>query len=72
VSTVVALGTDHALDGFALAGVRVLTATTDDEIRDAWERLGADVGLVILSGEAARCLEPDLDRRPDVLTVTMP
>jgi vacuolar-type H+-ATPase subunit F/Vma7 len=68
----VALGADDALDGFALVGVSVVSAATDDEVRDAWLHLGADVGLVILSRDAARCLEPDLDRRPDVLTVAVP
>ncbi len=72
MSTVVALGADDALDGFALVGVSVVPAATDDEVRDAWQHLGTDVGFVILSGDAARCLESDLDQRPDVLTVALP
>ena len=72
MSTVVALGADDALDGFALVGVSVVPAATDDEVRETWQHLGTDVGLVILSGDAARCLEPELDKRPDVLTVVMP
>lgn len=72
VGTVVALGSGHALDGFALAGASVVTATTDDDVVRAWEALGEDVGLVIVSPEAARILDSRLQDRPDVLTVVVP
>jgi vacuolar-type H+-ATPase subunit F/Vma7 len=72
VGTVVALGSGHVLDGFALAGASVVNATTDDNLVRAWEALGEDVGLVILSTEAARILDSHLQNRPDVLTVVVP
>ena len=72
MSTVVALGADDRMDGFALAGASVIAASTDDEIRAAWDRLASDVGLVILSADAARILEPVLDDRSDVLTAVLP
>jgi vacuolar-type H+-ATPase subunit F/Vma7 len=72
VSTVVALGADDRMDGFALAGASVIATSTDDEIRAAWDRLASDVGLVILSADAARILEPVLDDRSDVLTAVLP
>ena len=72
MSSVVALGSDRALDGFALAGVSVVPGASEHEVLRAWERLGDEVGLVILSPLAARTLEPHLQERPDVLTVEMP
>jgi vacuolar-type H+-ATPase subunit F/Vma7 len=72
MSTIVALGEDERLDGFALAGASVIGATSDDEMRSAWGRLGSDVGLVILSARAALVLEPLLGDRSDVLTAVLP
>jgi vacuolar-type H+-ATPase subunit F/Vma7 len=72
MSTVVALGSGDDLDGFALAGARVVTATTESAITEVWRELDRDVGLVILSADAARVLATILDDRPDVLTVVMP
>lgn len=72
MSTAVALGRDHRLVGFALAGVRVVNAASEDEIARAWEHLGDDVGLVILSADAADTLRPRFTDRPDILTVELP
>jgi len=72
MKAVVAIGADPRLDGFALAGVRVLAAGTGAEVEEAWAALGPDVGLIILSAAAATTLEPVLDDRPDVLTVVLP
>jgi len=72
MSTVVALGRDHRLVGFVLAGVRVVDAATEAEIERAWDNLDDDVGLVILSADAAAALRPNLADRPDVLTVELP
>lgn len=72
MSTVVALGRDHRLVGFVLAGVRVLEAETTAEITRAWDDLDDDVGLVILSADAAALVRPSLVDRPGVLTVELP
>jgi vacuolar-type H+-ATPase subunit F/Vma7 len=72
VSTVVALGADDRLGGFALAGASVIATTTDEEVRAAWDRLASDVGLVILSADTARVLEPVLGDRSDILTAVLP
>ena len=72
MTTVVALGEDDRLEGFALAGATVIGATTDEELRSAWERLGADVGLVIMSAHAAHVLEPALGDHADILTAVLP
>lgn len=72
MSTVVGIGATHEMEGFALAGVQVIPAATDDEVTTAWAGLGDDVGLVILSLAAASHLEGELASRQDVLTVVMP
>ena len=68
----VAIGGDHRLAGYVLAGVTLLETATDTEVADAWERLGDEVRLVILSTDAAAALESRLGERPDVLTVRLP
>jgi vacuolar-type H+-ATPase subunit F/Vma7 len=72
MSTIVALGEDDRLIGFALAGASVIGTVTDEDVRSAWERLGRDVGLVVLSARAATVLEPLLGERSDVLTTVLP
>ncbi len=72
MNTIVAIGATHEIEGFALAGVDVAIATTDDELTRAWRELDENVGLVILTSCAADRLEFLLDERPDVLTAVMP
>lgn len=52
-SAVVALGEASTLAGFALAGVRVLSAEDPAEVRRLWSGLPPDTGLVILTSRAA-------------------
>jgi vacuolar-type H+-ATPase subunit F/Vma7 len=72
MANIVALGGTHEIEGFALAGVNVVPTHTDAEARRAWEALGDDVGLVILSAAAADALSTAFIERPDLLTVVMP
>lgn len=72
MSTIVALGDDDRLDGFALAGATVVTGTTDEELRAAWGALDSDVGLVILSTHASEVLDSLLGERTDLLTAVLP
>lgn len=72
MSKIVALGEIHELEGFALTGVTVIVADGTAEVSDAWRHLDADVGLLIMSANAAQVLEANLGERPDVLTVVMP
>lgn len=72
MSRIVALGEDDRLEGFALAGASVIQATTDDEIRRAWDGLDPDVGFVILSTRASQVLDPLFGNRSDVLTAVLP
>jgi len=59
-STVAAIGARVRVRGFALAGARVLAAEQPDEVRDAWRSLPEEVGLVLLTPEAAQVLADDL------------
>jgi vacuolar-type H+-ATPase subunit F/Vma7 len=72
MGTVVAIGETHELAGFALAGVAVVTTTSDAAVLDAWNQLPADTVLVILSPGAADALGTRPDQRSDLLTAVMP
>ena len=72
MNTVAAIGATHEIEGFALAGVRVIQAGADAEVIAAWAELGDDIGLVILSPAAALVLDGQLAERPEVLTAVMP
>jgi vacuolar-type H+-ATPase subunit F/Vma7 len=49
---IAAIGAEPMIRGYALAGVRLFPADTDDEVRVAWNRLEASVDLVILTAAA--------------------
>jgi vacuolar-type H+-ATPase subunit F/Vma7 len=70
--SVLALGADAELAGFALAGVAVLPTATAEETLGAWTAMDDDVGLVILTRRAAEALRDVLDERPHTLTVVTP
>ena len=53
---VAAIGEWTLVRGYGLAGVQVAGASGDEEVRRAWEALGDDVRIVILTPRAARCL----------------
>jgi len=72
MTSVVAIGETHELEGFAPAGVTVIATADDEDVERAWRELEPDVGLVILSVNAALVLDSELDDRPDVLTAVMP
>ena len=66
------MGTGAELAGFALAGVRIVHAATPDDVVDAWRSLDPDVGLVIVSPNAATALETRRADRPDTLIAILP
>jgi vacuolar-type H+-ATPase subunit F/Vma7 len=70
---VAAIGALPLVGGFALAGVRVCTAETGDEVRAAWHSLPDTVGVVILSEAAAAVVAASVDLSTSPrLTVVMP
>lgn len=72
MSTVVAIGDEHEIAMFALAGVRCIGARDDHDVIAAWRALDDDVGLAILTPAADRALAGELDVRHDVLTAVTP
>lgn len=60
--TVAAIGAEVLVRGLALAGVVVLPADGPDAVREAWRRLPPEVGLVLLTPEAATTLRDEVDR----------
>ena len=72
MSRIAAIGEERRVRGFALAGVTVLAAAEETAARAAWEALGADVGLVILTPQAAQGLRRELASVPDRLWVELP
>lgn len=72
MSAVVAIGEAHRLAGLALAGVDVRAAEDERAVRDAWEALGREVGLLILTRHAEDALRARLPEREDVVWVSLP
>ncbi len=68
---VVAIGRGAELAGFALAGVRIIPASSAADVVSAWTTLD-EVGLVILSAEASTALGPARLDRPEILTAVVP
>jgi vacuolar-type H+-ATPase subunit F/Vma7 len=69
--TVAALGETALVQGFALAGVRVVSAEDADAVRSAWSTLPPDVAVVILTTNAARALGAEVECSPCPLTVVL-
>ncbi|HZK06348.1 MAG TPA: hypothetical protein VFC82_10985 [Actinomycetaceae bacterium] len=73
---VAALGEPARLAGFALTGVTVHAAETDDEVRAAWSAIvagGTDrIGAVVLTARAAAALGAARSAPGSPLTAVMP
>ncbi|MFD8544491.1 hypothetical protein [Streptomyces sp. NPDC059649] len=67
-----ALGEQVRVAGLALAGVTVLVAEEPDAVREAWQDIGEDMGLVILTPGAADVLGPEVCERVSPLTAVLP
>ena len=67
---VAALGEWALIRGFALAGVETIAAADPEAVRAAWDALGRDVAVVILTPSAAEALGPAAADEP--LTVVLP
>jgi len=72
MTAVAVLGDPIRTSGYRLVGAQVLTATTPDEVRRCWQRLPADVGVVLLTPAAAHALGSDVLESAAVLTVVLP
>lgn len=72
MSAVVAIGEPARVDGLVLAGVRVVHAPQAPDVLAAWDDLPADVGLLVVTSQAAEALRPRLPERPRLLWVVLP
>jgi vacuolar-type H+-ATPase subunit F/Vma7 len=72
MSRVVAIGETARVAGFVLAGCEVIPAATPDDLRTAWDRVTGDVGLVLLTPDAAATLRSQLAARPRLLWTVLP
>jgi vacuolar-type H+-ATPase subunit F/Vma7 len=72
MSRIVAIGARDRVEGFTLAGVRVMIADQPEAIRTAWEALGPDVAVALLTPEAHAALTDLLPSRPEVIWTTIP
>ncbi len=69
---VVALGERRSVGAFALAGAEVRPAEDPRAVRRVWDSLGAGVGLVVLTPNAAAALGDEIDAVDAPLTVVLP
>ncbi len=72
MSRAVAIGEEVLVAGYALAGVDVRAAQDADAVRDAWERLPADVACLILTPAARAALGARLEDRADLVWAVIP
>lgn len=71
MSGIVVIGDEMTVQGYALAGVRVLPADDADSVRAAYDGLDNDVAVVLLT-EAAAAYVPDVLTADWPLTVVLP
>lgn len=72
MSRIAAIGSARRIAGFALAGVDVHPSESAEDAQAAWEELEPDVGLLVLTPEAAAALETRLSEREGVVWLTLP
>ncbi|HSP65261.1 MAG TPA: hypothetical protein VLO10_03635 [Candidatus Deferrimicrobium sp.] len=72
MSSIAAIGEHGAVEAFVLGGVAVTTADDAVAVHAAWDRLGADVAVLILSPRAAGILATEREQRPDLLWAVLP
>lgn len=72
MTAVAVIGDGVLVHGWALAGVTVCEAVAAAEVRQAWQRLGPDVAVVLLTPAAAAILTDELSRQDWPLPVVIP
>ena len=72
MTEVAAIGAAYRVEGFALAGARVLVAEDPGDVRDAWRALPSTVRVVVLTPAAAALLDDQRETPGAPLTVVLP
>ena len=72
MARIAALGPTEAVQGFALAGALVLPAADAGAFDRAFDALPDDVGVLVLTANAAHALQGRLPERPRLLPVVIP
>jgi vacuolar-type H+-ATPase subunit F/Vma7 len=72
VSAIVALGERRRVEGFALAGVRIMPVDDRAAARAAWQQLDADVAMVLLTPRTWEHLADLLPARSETLWTVIP
>jgi len=72
MTTIAVLGEPVRTAGYGTVGIRLLEATTADEVRRCWRELADDVGVVLLTPAAAEVIGPESLESSTVLTVILP
>jgi vacuolar-type H+-ATPase subunit F/Vma7 len=71
MATAAVIGEALAVEGYALAGVIVHAADSQDEATTAWDALASDTVLLIVTAQAAGWLADLFPQRPGILTAVM-
>jgi vacuolar-type H+-ATPase subunit F/Vma7 len=71
-STIAALGEERLVQGYALAGVHVVVAGSEEAVRAAWRALPSEVAVVILTPAAAAALGAIAEHAHAPLTAVLP
>jgi vacuolar-type H+-ATPase subunit F/Vma7 len=72
MSRAVAIGDGRRLAGYALAGVEVHDVVEAARVEAAWESLGEDVALLVLTPEAYAVLETSLEQSEQLVWAVLP
>lgn len=72
MSIVAVLGERALVQGYALAGARLLVAETAEEVREQWARMPPEVLVVVLTSAAAARLSGIRSSPDGPMTVVMP
>ena len=72
MAAIAVVGSAHRIQPLAVAGAESHAADTPDEVIAAWQGLGPDVAVLVLTAEAALALGRRVEDRRDLLVTVLP
>lgn len=72
MSRIIAIGERRRIEGLSLAGVEIIPVEGTEEVRKAWNELGRDVAVVILTPDAESALSDLLDSSAERIWTCLP